>query len=197
MLRSGRCPPARWRRWRGTATARARHRWGAGGPPAGHAGHRLHQAGMHEPQRWAAAGELSGHALGLVQVEAKSQELRKLMAEAGLKPKGAVHCWQYGKCPQLACSFVCTRWECHGPLALLWHADGSAGRIPPAPSTLPLPHIPLLSPLLSLLQTRPSSGGCCAPTRCSSRWRARRRRRARRPARTAGRACGTAAPAGL
>lgn len=30
------------------------------------------------------------------EVEAKSAELRALMAAGGLTPKGAVHCWQYG-----------------------------------------------------------------------------------------------------
>lgn len=32
-----------------------------------------------------------------VQVERKSQELRKLMREAGLQPRGPVHVWQYGE----------------------------------------------------------------------------------------------------
>lgn len=32
----------------------------------------------------------------LPQVERRKAELLELMAEAGLKPKGHVHCWQYG-----------------------------------------------------------------------------------------------------
>lgn len=35
-------------------------------------------------------------ALLLPQVEQRKAELLELMAEAGLKPKGHVHCWQYG-----------------------------------------------------------------------------------------------------